>query len=84
MDALFDEIEMLRMQVSLLGFIRNISLRHAHQLFETELRCAAIEADTREEVVLEMEARMRKMEKMYNNRMMQEVTANALRTAWSS
>lgn len=39
------------------------------------MRCAIIEAETREEVMLEMEERMRAMEKMYTRRLMQEVQA---------
>ena len=56
MDALFDEIEHLRMQ-----------------LFESEMRCAIIEAETREEVIQEMEERMQQMEKMYTRRLMKQV-----------
>ena len=43
------------------------------QLFEAEMRCAIIEADTREEVMQEMEERMRTMEKTFNRRLMKEV-----------
>lgn len=56
MDALFDEVEELRMQ-----------------LFESEMRCAIIEAEVREEVMREMELRMASMEKMYARRLMHEV-----------
>ena len=38
------------------------------------MRCAIIEADTREEVMREMEARMRAMEQMYSRRLMNEVS----------
>ncbi|OBZ79245.1 Kinesin-like protein KIF20A [Grifola frondosa] len=55
-DALFDEIENLRIQ-----------------LYESEMRCALIEADTREEVMLEMEERMQSMEKMFARRLTREV-----------
>ena len=55
-DALFDEIESLRMQ-----------------LFESEMRCAIIEAETREEVIEEMEERMRQMENMYTRRLLKQV-----------
>ncbi|KAJ3547715.1 hypothetical protein NM688_g5374 [Phlebia brevispora] len=58
-NALFDEIEALRMQ-----------------LFESEMRCAIIEADTREEVMQEMEERMHNMEKMYTRRLMKEIEQN--------
>jgi kinesin family protein 20 len=37
------------------------------------MRCALIEAETREEVLREMEERMRKMEEMYSRRLMSEV-----------
>ncbi|ESK95537.1 kinesin-like protein kif23 [Moniliophthora roreri MCA 2997] len=62
-DALFDEIESLRMQ-----------------LFESEMRCADIEAETREEVMREMEERMQEMERMYTRRLMKEVEANEVKT----
>lgn len=38
------------------------------------MRCAIIEADTREEVMREMEDRMRAMEQMYSRRLMSEVS----------
>ncbi|KAE9409319.1 kinesin-domain-containing protein [Gymnopus androsaceus JB14] len=50
-DALFDEIEYLRLQ-----------------LYESEMRCAVVEAQVREEVVREMEERMADMEDMYARR----------------
>ncbi|PPQ62776.1 hypothetical protein CVT24_000470 [Panaeolus cyanescens] len=62
-DALFDEVENLRLQ-----------------LFEAEMRCAIIEADTREEVMREMEERMRAMEAMYTRRLMSEFEQNELKT----
>ncbi|KAJ7275485.1 P-loop containing nucleoside triphosphate hydrolase protein [Mycena haematopus] len=62
-DALFDEVEELRMQ-----------------LFESEMRCAIIEAEVREEVMREMELRMASMEKMYARRLMNEVQANEMKT----
>lgn len=62
-DALFDEVENLRMQ-----------------LFESEMRCAIIEAETREEVMREMEDRMRNMEVMYSRRLMTELEQNELKT----
>jgi kinesin family member 20 len=37
------------------------------------MRCAIIEAETREEVMREMEERMRSMEKLYERRLMNEV-----------
>ncbi|KAJ6574651.1 P-loop containing nucleoside triphosphate hydrolase protein [Mycena capillaripes] len=62
-DALFDEVEELRMQ-----------------LFESEMRCAIIEAEVREEVMREMEQRMASMEKMYARRLMKEVQQNEMKT----
>ncbi|KAJ7456551.1 kinesin-like protein [Mycena latifolia] len=62
-DALFDEVEELRMQ-----------------LFESEMRCAIIEADVREEVMREMELRMASMEKMYARRLQNEVQQNEMKT----
>jgi hypothetical protein len=38
------------------------------------MRCAIIEAETREEVMREMEERMRSMEVMYSRRLMTEVS----------
>ncbi|KAH7927415.1 kinesin-domain-containing protein [Leucogyrophana mollusca] len=61
-DALFDEIEELRLR-----------------LYEAELRCAIVEAETREEVMKEMEDRMRVMEKMYARRLMSEVERNEMK-----
>jgi kinesin family protein 20 len=40
------------------------------------MRCAITEAETREEVMEEMEERMRNMEKMYQKRIMDEVEMN--------
>ncbi|KAG6888767.1 hypothetical protein C0992_007558 [Termitomyces sp. T32_za158] len=62
-DALFDEVEHLRLQ-----------------LFESEMRCAIIEAETREEVMREMEERMRSMEEVYSRRLMKELVQNELKT----
>ncbi|KAJ8083705.1 hypothetical protein PM082_002471 [Marasmius tenuissimus] len=62
-DALFDEIEDLRLQ-----------------LFESEMRCAVIEAETREEVMREMEERMQEMQRMYTRRLMKEVEQNESKT----
>ncbi|KAG5654024.1 hypothetical protein H0H81_008038 [Sphagnurus paluster] len=62
-DALFDEVEDLRLQ-----------------LFEAEMRCAIVEAETREEVMREMEERMRSMEAMYSRRLMKELEQNELKT----
>ncbi|KAF8202929.1 kinesin-like protein [Pholiota molesta] len=62
-DALFDEVEHLRMQI-----------------FESEMRCAVIEAETREEVMREMEERMHAMEAMYARRLMSEFEQNELKT----
>ncbi|KAF9786058.1 P-loop containing nucleoside triphosphate hydrolase protein [Thelephora terrestris] len=46
------------------------------QLFEAEMRCAITEAETREEVMEDMEQRMRNMEKMYLKRITDEVEMN--------
>jgi kinesin family protein 20 len=74
-DALFDEVENLRMKVYV--FCPSSLVRYADlswlQLFESEMRCAIIEAETREEVMKEMEERMRSVEKMYARRLMNEV-----------
>ncbi|OAX44922.1 kinesin-domain-containing protein [Rhizopogon vinicolor AM-OR11-026] len=58
-DALFDEIEDLRLR-----------------LYEAEMRCVIVEAETREDVMKEMEERMREIEKTYNQRLMREVEGN--------
>jgi kinesin family protein 20 len=54
------------------------------QLFEAEMRCAIIEAETREEVMREMEERMRIMERMYSKRLMDEVGEGVLEMIRSS
>lgn len=46
------------------------------QLFEAEMRCAITEAETREEVLQEMEEKMRDMEKMYHKRIAVETEMN--------
>lgn len=43
------------------------------------MRCAIIEADTRDEVIQEMEERMRQMEKMYTRRLMKQVEQNEMK-----
>ncbi|KAH7883877.1 kinesin-domain-containing protein, partial [Phlebopus sp. FC_14] len=58
-DALFDEIEDLRLR-----------------LYEAEMRCTIVEAETREEVMKEMEERMRVVERTYAHRLMCEVERN--------
>ncbi|KAH9891024.1 kinesin-domain-containing protein [Cubamyces lactineus] len=58
-NALFDEIEELRMQ-----------------LYDAHIRCALIEAETREEVMGEMEERMRSMEDMFTRRLMRVMEHN--------
>ncbi|RPD81655.1 kinesin-domain-containing protein [Lentinus tigrinus ALCF2SS1-7] len=58
-NALFDEVEELRMQ-----------------LYDAHLRCALIEAETREEVMVEMEERMRSMEDMFTRRLMRVMEHN--------
>ncbi|KAA1468476.1 kinesin-domain-containing protein [Dentipellis sp. KUC8613] len=49
------------------------------QLFDAEMRCAIIEADTREEVMQEMEHRIHNMEKMFARRLMNEVEQNEMK-----
>ncbi|EIW64942.1 kinesin-domain-containing protein [Trametes versicolor FP-101664 SS1] len=58
-NALFDEIEELRMQ-----------------LYDAHIRTALIEAETREEVMGEMEERMRSMEDMFARRLMRVMEHN--------
>ncbi|KAJ2920372.1 hypothetical protein MD484_g150, partial [Candolleomyces efflorescens] len=50
------------------------------QLFEAEMRSAIIEAETREEVMREMEERMRLMEQKYSRRLMSEMERNEMKT----
>ena len=50
------------------------------QLFEAQMRCAITEAETREEVMEEMEERMRNMERMYLKRITDEVKMNERKT----
>lgn len=51
------------------------------QLYDAELRCALVEADVRAEVMEEMEARMRSMERIHKRRLMMEVRRPAVRWA---
>ena len=44
------------------------------QLYDAQLRCALIEAETREEVMIEMEERMQSMENMFTKRLMRVVS----------
>ena len=75
--SLFDEIDDLRMQVRVLNPAVFAPLFIGlSQLFEAEMRCAITEAETREEVMEEMEERMRNMEKMYLKRITDEVKMN--------
>ncbi|THU91649.1 kinesin-domain-containing protein [Dendrothele bispora CBS 962.96] len=50
------------------------------QLFEAEMRCAIVEAETREEVMREMEERMGNMEEMYRRRLMKSIEQNEMKT----
>ncbi len=43
------------------------------QLFESEMRCAMVEAQVREEVIQEMGGQMQNMEKVFTRRLMKEV-----------
>lgn len=72
-DALFDEVESLRLQVCV-AVLNNLSLINCLKLFEAEMRCALVEAETREEVMREMEERMAKMEEIYSRRLKSEVS----------
>ena len=45
------------------------------QLYDAHLRCALIEAEVREEVMVEMEERMRSMEDMFTRRLMRVVSS---------
>ncbi|KAI0318991.1 P-loop containing nucleoside triphosphate hydrolase protein [Amylostereum chailletii] len=49
------------------------------QLLDAEMRAAVIEAETREEVMHEMEERMLEMEKMFARRLMNEVEQNEMK-----
>ncbi|KAI9511778.1 kinesin-domain-containing protein [Russula earlei] len=49
------------------------------QLFDSEMRSAVIEAETRKEVMREMEERIREMEKRFARRLMNEVELNETR-----
>ncbi|KAJ3936725.1 MAG: kinesin-like protein [Lentinula lateritia] len=62
-DALFDEIEYLRLQ-----------------LYESEMRCALVEAEVRDEVMREMETRMADMEDMYTRRLTKEIEQHEAKT----
>lgn len=44
------------------------------------MRCAIVEADTRDEVMRECEERMRSIEVMYTRRIMSEVERNEMKT----
>jgi hypothetical protein len=72
-DALFDEVESLRMQVCSIMSRHATELKITCQLFEMDMRCAMIETETREEVMEEMEERIRKMEQRHARRLRQEV-----------
>ncbi|KAI0067955.1 kinesin-domain-containing protein [Artomyces pyxidatus] len=49
------------------------------QLIDAEMRSAIVEAETREEVMREMEERMHEMEKMFARRLMNEVEQNEMK-----
>lgn len=49
------------------------------RLFEAEMRCVLTESAIREEVIQEMEGRMSQMERMYANRMRNELEENQLK-----
>lgn len=72
-EALFDEIERLRLQVCFHGLIRLLIPLTESQLFDSEMRSAVVEAETREEVMREMEERIGEIEKRFTRRLMNEV-----------
>lgn len=54
------------------------------QLYEAEMRCAIVEAETREEVMREMEERMRAVERTHALRLMSEVRRDRIRWTCSA
>lgn len=44
------------------------------KLYEAQLQCALVEADTREEVMKEMEKRMMNMERIFTRRLRREAS----------
>lgn len=72
-EALFDEIERLRLQVRFRGLIRALISLTGSQLFDSEMRSAVVEAETREEVMREMEERISEIEKRFARRLINEV-----------
>jgi kinesin family protein 20 len=72
-EALFDEIERLRLQVRRHNVVVLSQPTENPQLFESEMRSAVIEAETREEVMREMEERIQEIEKRFTRRLMNEV-----------
>jgi hypothetical protein len=72
-EALFDEIERLRLQVRFRGLIRALIPLTGSQLFDSEMRSAVVEAETREEVMREMEERISEIEKRFARRLINEV-----------
>lgn len=53
---------------------RTSLISYPSQLYESEMRCAVIEAETREEVMREMEERMLNMERVFAKRLKSEVS----------
>lgn len=81
-DALFDEIEQLRLQVrySFHTISQQFDGTNVHlQLFESEMRAAIIEAEVREEVMTVMEERMRIMEARHAKMLLREVERNEMK-----
>ena len=54
------------------------------QLFDAEMRCAQIETEVRAEMSDEMEARLREMEEMYSERLLNDVSARAVASPFCS
>lgn len=67
-------MEELRIRVSFTNCnFRPLPKLKSMKLFESEIRCALIESETRDEVMREMEDRMMRMERMFTKRLMNEV-----------
>lgn len=79
-DALFDEIEELRTQVRNRIHLFHSGLTYERKLFEAQLRCATIEAETREEMAKDFGERTKAMERAHTQRLMREVSSRKLVT----
>lgn len=80
-DALFDEVEELRLQVGNLTSATWLSsLRIEHQLYEARMQRATIEAQVREEMSREADVRMRSVVEMYERRLRSESARHEMKT----